>query len=111
VAEGVQQVAQAAGVRTQRVVAARLGRLPVAEQVRGEHVAVLAELGHDGLPLVPAGGDAVDEQHDGPRTPVRSQPGAGLGAGDDLTVHRPQDRSTLAMAAGRYLRRVGQWRR
>ena len=60
--EGDHEVADARRVRAERVVAARLGRLAVAEQVgRDDGVAVLGEDGHDVLPRRGAAGQAVHE--------------------------------------------------
>ncbi len=61
VAEGGEQVTDAARVRSEGVVPPRLGGLAVAEQVWGEHVVGLAEHRHDLRPLRGAGGHAVHE--------------------------------------------------
>ena len=50
VAERDEQVAHAAGVGAERVVAAWLGRLAVAEQVGREHGEAIGQLRHDALP-------------------------------------------------------------
>ena len=71
VAERDQQVAHAAGVRAERVVAARLGRVAVAEQVGRDHGEVARQVGHHPLPGRRARGDAVD-QHE---QPGRCRPG------------------------------------
>ena len=62
VAEGGDDVARAAGVRAERVVAARCRGLAVAEQVGGDHGVVLAEQGRDARPGVGRVGDPVEEQ-------------------------------------------------
>ena len=60
--EYCQQVAQPAGLRAQGVVARRLGRLPVAGQVRGDDRMITSEQRKDLLPGARAPGDPVDEQ-------------------------------------------------
>jgi hypothetical protein len=62
VPERGQQVAQAARVGAERVVAARLGRAAVAEQVRRDDREVPRERRHHAAPGVRAGGDPVHEQ-------------------------------------------------
>ena len=73
VAERGQQVAQPARVGAERVVAARLGRAAVAEQVRRDHRVALGQRRDHLAPGVGARGDAVDEQQHraGPRRVVR----------------------------------------
>ena len=62
VADRAHQVADAAGVGAERVVAARLGGVAVAEQVRRDHrVAVGQERDHV-VPRLRAAGDPVDQQ-------------------------------------------------
>ena len=67
------QVAQPVGVGAERVVAARLGRAAVAEQVRRDDGVPLGQRRDHLAPGVRARGDPVDEQHDrsGPRRGVR----------------------------------------
>ena len=60
--EGGEQVAQAAGVGPEGVVAGRLGGLAVAGQVGGEDPVVLRQVGHDVAPGGRAPGHAVDQQ-------------------------------------------------
>ena len=61
VAERDHRVAHGARVGAERVVAARLRRLAVAEQVGREHGVLVGELVDRRLPLVRAAGDPVDE--------------------------------------------------
>jgi hypothetical protein len=82
VAERGEQVADAAGVRAERVVAARLGGRAVAEQVGGDHVAGLAE------PAITCSHCEAREAM--PCTSTTTGPagvGAGLGVGDGVAVH------------------------
>ena len=60
--EGDHDVAQPAGERAERVVAARLGRRAVPEQVGRDHRVVLGQLREDLAPRPQARRDAVDEQ-------------------------------------------------
>jgi hypothetical protein len=83
VPERGEQVADAAGVAAERVVAARLGRLAVAEQVGRDDVRRLAEPLHHPLPLGGARGDAVDQGDDGAAAVL-----AGLGVAHQVAVHR-----------------------
>ena len=55
-----QYVAHAGSVSAQRVVAARLGRLAVAEQIRGHDGVVLGQDPRHGIPLSGATGDPVN---------------------------------------------------
>ena len=64
-AEVVEQVAQGGGVRAERVVAGRLGRLAVAEEVRHHDAVVVVDLVDEVGPLALRAEDAVDEEHDG----------------------------------------------
>ena len=73
VAERDQQVAHAARVGAERVVAARLGRVAVAEQVGRDHGEALGEVRHHPLPRGGGRGDAVHE-HD-----RRAAAGAAIG--------------------------------
>ena len=61
VAESDHRVADGARVGAERVVAARLGRLAVAEQVGRENLVPALRNWHRRLPLLGAAGDAVDE--------------------------------------------------
>jgi hypothetical protein len=81
VPERGEQVADAAGVAAERVVAARLGRLAVAEQVGRDDVRVLAEPLHDLLPLLGARGDAVHQRDD-----RSAGVGTGLGVAHEVAV-------------------------
>jgi hypothetical protein len=58
-----QQVADSGGESAQGVVAARLGRLAVAQQVGRDHGVVVGQLDHRLIPLGGAAGDAVDQHH------------------------------------------------
>ena len=78
--EGLEQVAHAAGVGAERVVAERLGRLAVTEQVGGDHVVTLGERRHHVLPGARASRQAV-EQHD-------RRPAAGAAVADVVAVDR-----------------------
>ena len=62
VAEGHQEVAHRSGVGAERVVAARLGGLAVAEQVGRHDRVALGEHGNDLVPLLRVSGDAVDQE-------------------------------------------------
>jgi hypothetical protein len=62
VSERDQYVAHARRIGPQRVVAARLGRLAVAEQVGRDHCVVLSQDPSHGIPLSGASGDPVNEQ-------------------------------------------------
>ena len=64
-AEVVEQVAQGRGVRAERVVARRLGRLAVPEQVGHDDAVVVVDLVDEVGPLALRAEDAVDEEHDG----------------------------------------------
>ena len=66
VAERDHRVADGARVGAERVVAARLGRLAVAEQVRRQDVMVGGEMLDRRLPLRGAAGDPVDEDDQRP---------------------------------------------
>ena len=66
VAERGDDVARAAGVRAERVVAARRGRLAVAEQVGRDQREALAEQRRDALPRLRRVGDPVQQQQRGP---------------------------------------------
>src|SRR5215211_920238 len=87
-AQGDEKVAHADGVGAQRVVAARLGRSPVTEQIRGEHREAIREQVDDLVPLLRASGDAVDEDHH------RTSPGGAVG--DPVAVQED-----LLVAGGR----------
>ena len=63
VTERHHQVPNPARVRAQGVVPSRLGRLAVAQQIRGDHGEAGGQVGHHSLPRGRGGGDAVDE-HD-----------------------------------------------
>ncbi len=67
-----EEVAQSAGERAERVVAHRLGRLAVAEQVGSDHVVALGERRHDGVPRARTARQPVDEQHDLALEPCRA---------------------------------------
>jgi hypothetical protein len=86
VAERVEQVAQSVRVRAEGVVAARLGRRAVPEQVGRDDVRAVAELGHHALPLLGPRGDAVHQQHDRAGTAVRPAAVAGLAVRHGVTV-------------------------
>ena len=60
-----QQVAHAVGVAAHAVVGARLGRLPVAQQVRGDHGVAPGQRVDDRLPGGVVAAQAVQEQQDG----------------------------------------------
>ncbi len=66
VAESHHRVAYGARVGAERVVATRLGRLAVAEQVRRQHGVRGGEVLDRGLPLLRAAGDPVDEDDERP---------------------------------------------
>jgi hypothetical protein len=67
------QVANPAGVGAQRVVAARLGGIAVAQQVRSQHREVTGQLRQDLIPGRRAPGDAVDQHY---RRPLAADPEA-----------------------------------
>jgi hypothetical protein len=62
--EHVEQVPQPAGVGAQRVVPARLGRVPVPEEVGSDDGEILYQQRHQLFPASPGPQDAVDEHHD-----------------------------------------------
>ena len=70
VAERAEEVANAAGVGAERVVAARLRRFAVAEQVGRDDGVVLRERLHHVRPRLRAAGDPVDQHQHG--TPARA---------------------------------------
>ena len=59
-----EEVAQSAGERAERVVAHRLGRLAMAEQVGSDDVVSLGQRRHDVVPGARTARQPVDEQHD-----------------------------------------------
>ncbi len=73
VTEGAQQVADARGEGTKRVVAARLCRETVAEQVGRDDREVLGKLRQDLVPGVHVAGDAVDEDQHRALAPPRGR--------------------------------------
>ena len=75
VAERADQVANTARVGAERVVAARLRRVAVAEQVRRHHRVVLGERLDHVLPRLPAARDPVDQDDTGPSPPGGSARG------------------------------------
>ena len=91
VAEGGDEVAQPAGVRAERVVAARLGRAAVPEEVGREDVVVAGQELHDRPPAVGPRRDAVDEQQHRPGAPAvgrraRLQEAHAMPVQDDLAL-------------------------
>ena len=78
VPEGDEQVAQRARKGPERVVALRLVRAPVPEQIGRDHGEALGEPGHHLPPGRGAAGYAVDQQQD--------RAGAGGAVGDPLVV-------------------------
>jgi hypothetical protein len=65
--ERAEEVADARGVRAERVVTARRGRLAVSEQVRGDHGEVLGQRRRHALPRRGRVRDAVQQEQHGPR--------------------------------------------
>ena len=86
-----EQVAHAGGVRPERVVAPRLGRLPVSEQVGRDHRVVLGEQRHHLVPLLGASHDSMDQQHHG--TAI-----AGLPVADAVPVQLDLPRAGLKIS-------------
>ena len=111
--EGLEQVAHAAGVGAERVVAERLGRLAVTEQVGGDHVVTLGERRHHVLPGARAPRQAV-EQHDrrpagrrgGTRPGGRGSSRAGCGTARPYLDDAPPV-TVIPRVAGRELRHTG----
>ena len=89
-AEGEQQVAQAAGEGAERVVAAAGRRGAVAGQVGGDHGVVARQRLDHRFPVLAGAGHAVDQQQD--------RPGAGFDEVDRAAVDVDRPRSRLGHA-------------
>ena len=96
--EGTEEVAQPAGKGAERVVAGGLGRLAVAQQVRGDDIVSAGQRGHDLAPGVRASGHAVNQQDGRPfaAAPVAARRGCGGSA-----VSAPWLRLLPALSIGR----------
>ena len=90
----VEQIANAAGVGAERVVAPGLGRLAVSDQVGRDHRESSRQVGHHPLPGLRARGDPVD-QHDHRAAP-------GLAVGDAIAVQGQACAACARSAASRH---------